>query len=152
MTNYIISDTTLAEIANAIRGKTGSTEQIQVSDMANQINNNIGNDLPYKTGLTQIINPNNTFTIPEAAGYNRVLLLPAPLISTYVITGGSNVRIPEAFLVMDWDVCCVYDVQMSYSMYNDWSYDSTTGTFTYNGTANNNGPDEQIFIYIVYNK
>ena len=37
MAEYLIQDTTLSGIAEAIRGKTGSTDSIQVSDMAAQI-------------------------------------------------------------------------------------------------------------------
>lgn len=37
MANYLIKDTTLSNIANSIRNKTGSTEKIKVADMANEI-------------------------------------------------------------------------------------------------------------------
>ena len=37
MVNYLIKDTTLSNIANSIRNKTGSTEEIKVADMANEI-------------------------------------------------------------------------------------------------------------------
>ena len=37
MANYLIKDTTLSNIANSIRNKTGSTEEIKVADMANEI-------------------------------------------------------------------------------------------------------------------
>lgn len=37
MTNYLIKDTTLSNIANSIRNKTGSTEKIKVANMANEI-------------------------------------------------------------------------------------------------------------------
>lgn len=43
MSNYIIKEKTLSDIASAIREKTGNNEPILVSDMANQINN-IEND------------------------------------------------------------------------------------------------------------
>lgn len=37
MADYLIKDTTLSNIANSIRNKTGSTEDIKVADMANEI-------------------------------------------------------------------------------------------------------------------
>ena len=37
MADYLIKDTTLSNIANSIRNKTGNTEEIKVADMANEI-------------------------------------------------------------------------------------------------------------------
>lgn len=39
MADYLIQDTTLTEIADAIRSKTGSTDAIAIKDMASKINN-----------------------------------------------------------------------------------------------------------------
>lgn len=64
MADYLIKDTTLQGIADSIRNKTGSTESIQVADMANEIDN-YNPELQDKT-ITPTINKQ---TITADNGY-----------------------------------------------------------------------------------
>lgn len=59
MAEYLIQDTTLTGIAEAIRGKTGDTGAIAVNDMASKINSIVGGggleDISTETGMDEVL-------------------------------------------------------------------------------------------------
>lgn len=100
MSKYVIEDTTLTGIADAIRGKTGGTAAIPVSNMAAQIR-----------GIQSKIKASVTFT--NASGYDLHLIAPGGV--TKSVSNGASVSFTTtgSFVVYFWPDDINYAVMLS---------------------------------------
>ena len=93
MADYVIKDTTLTGIADAIRSKTGKSEQILTENMETEIMSISGSSAPVIEELN--VTTNGTYNVPEGVdGYNPV---------TVNVSGGD---LPPEALVISGD--CEY--------------------------------------------
>ena len=100
MANYLIKDNTLRDIADAIRGKTGSSEPIEVKDMAVNIagiSGGSGSVVEMCTGTLDITSP---------LGENRIVIYSTNENMQYVATkmpamGGTFTAAKGTLFVVD---------------------------------------------------
>lgn len=115
MAEYIIQDTTLTEIADSIRAKTGKTDSIPVPDMRSQIDSIPSGDDETVKGfiertLTSITVPDGITKLGDFAFYNFSNLKSVVLPNSVERIGGhtfqsctylEKIKLPDGILLLD---------------------------------------------------